>query len=147
MKLSLLLIGWFLHTSSAFTFVTRTRFQVRNNYDRLSFYSTTSDQQLLTEDTDFIQKNIEFASTTSTLVDTDRTIATSTNVQNRFDRVVGPKRALIYDTTLRGRCFIILYFYCCIVILPLLILLCCFTCLIKKMVLRVNQFPHRHRIS
>ena len=120
MKLSLLLIGWFLHTSSAFTFVTRTRLQVRNNYDRLSFYSTTSDQQLLTEDTDFIQRNIEFAtSTTSALVDTDSAIATSTNVQNRFDRVVGPKRALIYDTTLRGRCFIILLYCCCIVVLPI----------------------------
>jgi hypothetical protein len=104
MRLFLLCFGWILHISDAFTFGTFGRFQARSNYDRLSLYSTTSDQQLLTEDTEFIQRNIEFTAVTTPFVDTDddNSIATNTNINNRFDRVVGPKRALIYDTTLRG---------------------------------------------
>ena len=104
MRLLLLFIGWFLPTSLAFTLDGWTRFQPRGNYDRLSFYSTTSDQEVLKDETKFFQRNIEFAAATPPFVDTgaDTTVDTNTNVHHRFDRVVGPKHALIYDTTLRG---------------------------------------------
>lgn len=116
MRLLLLLIGSFLPTiSDAFTHSgwKWTRFHTPSNYDRLlsssssSIYSTTSNPQLLNEDTDFmIQKNIEFAATEED--DDDNTIVskssstTTTRLPIRFDRVVGPKHTLIYDTTLRG---------------------------------------------
>ena len=123
MRLLMLLIGWCLPISNAFTHPAAngigTTYQARINYDRSTLiYSTTSDPQLLTDDTEFIQKNIEFAATSASFADTDndKAIASSTTsvVHNQCDRVVGPKHALIYDTTLRG---MFLYFLLRIIIL------------------------------
>ena len=121
MRLLMLLIGWCLPISNAFTHPTAngigTTYQARINYDRSTLiHSTTSDPQLLTDDTEFIQKNIEFAATSASFADTDngKAIASTTAVHNRFDRVVGPKHVLIYDTTLRG---MFLYFLLRIIIL------------------------------
>ena len=109
MRLLMLFIGWCLPISNAFTHPAAngigTTYQARINYDRSTLiHSTTSDPQLLTDDTEFIQKNIEFAATSASFADTDngKAIASTTAVHNRFDRVVGPKHVLIYDTTLRG---------------------------------------------
>ena len=121
MRLLMLLIGWCLPISNAFTHPAAngigTTYQARINYDRSTLiHSTTSDPQLLTDDTEFIQKNIEFAATSASFADTDngKAIASTTAVHNRFDRVVGPKHVLIYDTTLRG---MFLYFLLRIIIL------------------------------
>ena len=122
-----LLFGWFLHTSNAFTHpgfkggtTTGRLLHVQSNYDRRSpssslIYSTTTSnqQQLLNNEedtTEFIQKNIEIAATTTDTSlttaepdnDDDTIISTSSSTTTRFDRVVGPKHALIYDTPLRG---------------------------------------------
>ena len=120
MRLLMLLIGWCLPISNAFTHPAAngigTTYQARINYDRSTLiYSTTSDPQLLTDDTEFIQKNIEFAATSASFADTDngKAIASTTAVHNRFDRVVGPKHVLIYDTTLRG---MFLYFLFCVLL-------------------------------
>ena len=121
MRLLMLFIGWCLPISNAFTHPAAngigTTYQARINYDRSTLiHSTTSDPQLLTDDTEFIQKNIEFAATSASFADTDngKAIASTTAVHNRFDRVVGPKHVLIYDTTLRG---MFLYFLLRIIIL------------------------------
>ena len=120
MRLLMLFIGWCLPISNAFTHPAAngigTAYQARINYDRSTLiHSTTSDPQLLTDDTEFIQKNIEFAATSASFADTDngKAIASTTAVHNRFDRVVGPKHVLIYDTTLRG---MFLYFLFCVLL-------------------------------
>ena len=103
-------VGWcIVGPSNAFTYPATRLTQKLSERPRLINYSTrTSDQPqqqvLRTGDTEeFIQSNIEVAAAAATpLVEDDVAIISSSNGYRRFHRVVGPKQALIYDTTLRG---------------------------------------------